>query len=258
MSIFGISQLTLIPIRREPAERSEMVNQLLFGETVEILKQKGPWSFIHTHFDDYKGWVTTKMLTHLNEDKLKSYQSANKIYLKEPVCKVSLQESNLPVSYLAGGSTLLEENDKIILGSHTLGIDHTAELHRPGSKIDIIGTALKFLNTPYLWGGRTIFGIDCSGLTQLVFKMNGLVLPRDARQQAEMGKTITKVEEAQPGDLAFFEYRGKITHTGIILENSEIMHSAGKVHIDKLDQHGIFGVSTKEYSHRLTRIKRIL
>ena len=160
MPSYGICQLTLIPLRKEPAERSEMVSQLLFGETLEILRSKGPWSQIKAHFDDYKGWITTKMYKPLDEEGFKSYQSANKIYLKEPVCMISLTETKLSVSYLAGGSTLLEENNQVVLGNHILGLDHNAKLHRPDSKVDIMGTALRFLNTPYMWGGRTIFGID--------------------------------------------------------------------------------------------------
>ena len=257
MPTFGICQLTLIPIRKEPAEPSEMVSQLLYGETFEIIGSKGSWSHIRTHFDDYKGWITTKMLTPMDSDELNKYQLSNKIYLKEPVCRVSLTENKLPVSYLAGGSTLLEENNQLILGNHILGLEHTAALHRPGSKVDIVGTALQFLNSPYLWGGRTIFGLDCSGFTQVVFKMNGFVLPRDAHQQAELGKTIHSLKDAQPGDLAFFDTgKGRIIHTGILLEHSEIIHSSGKVHIAKLDQEGIFYAEKNEYSHKLRLIKR--
>ena len=259
MAHWGICQLTLIPLRKEPAERSEMVSQLIFGETVEILGTKDKWSHVRTHFDNYKGWVTSKMLSVLDEEEFNNYQSGSKVYLKEAVCMVSRTETRLPVSYLAGGSTLVEENNQLILGHHILGFDHEAALFRPGSEIDITGTALKFLNAPYLWGGRTIFGIDCSGFTQIVYKMNGFILPRDAHQQAELGTTVQSVGEAKPGDLAFFENeKGQITHTGIILKNAEIIHSSGKVHIDKLDQRGIFNLEANEYSHKLRIIKRIL
>jgi gamma-D-glutamyl-L-lysine dipeptidyl-peptidase len=259
MSNFGICQLTLIPLRKESSERSEMVNQVLFGETVEILKTKGSWSHIRCDLDDYQGWITSKMLVQFDHESLNKYQNASKVYLKEPVCRVSLVENKLPVSYLAGGSTLLEENNQLILGNHMLGFDHGAALHRHGTEIDITGVALKFLNAPYLWGGRTIFGIDCSGFTQIVFKMNGMILPRDAHQQAAMGKTIHLVEDAKPGDLAFFDTEnGRIIHTGIILENNEIIHSSGKVHIDKIDNQGILNVVTNDYSHKLRVIKRFL
>jgi hypothetical protein len=234
-----------------------MVSQLLFGETFEIMGTKGSWSYIRSHFDDYEGWITTKMIAPLREDELNEYKSAKKVYVKEPVWRIMEMEAHLPVFYLAGGSTLLEQDGQLIFGSSTLGLDSNAALHRQEDKADIIGTALKFLNTPYLWGGRTVFGIDCSGYTQIVYKMNGMVLPRDASQQAELGKTIQSVEETHPGDLAFFENdKGSITHTGIILENVRIIHSSGKVHIDKIDKQGIYNVEKQEYSHKLAKIKR--
>lgn len=258
MSTYSICQLTLIPIRKEPAERSEMISQLLFGETFEILEYKNIWSLIKTQFDGYVGWVSTKMITLLDEDDFKNYQAADKIYSKGPICRVSLDGGKSSL-YLAGGSTLIEKNNQVMFNNHRLEIDLTAELHRQNSMVDIAGTALKFLNAPYLWGGRTIFGIDCSGLTQIVYKMNGLALPRDAHQQAETGITIPTIEDVKPGDLAFFENnKGRIDHTGIVLENDEIIHASNFVRIDKLDGRGIFDRITNEYSHKICRIKRIL
>ena len=258
MPAFGICQLTLIPIRKEPTEQSEMVNQLLFGETVEILSSKGSWSHIRTHFDEYEGWLNTNMITLLDEKKFKTYQSSPKIFLKAPFFKVSSTASERPVSYIPGGSTLLEENDLTISENILRELDTRAELHHLSSKVDIIGTAFNFLNAPYLWGGRTIFGIDCSGFTQIVFKMNGQTLPRDAGQQAKLGKNIGNIEEARSGDLAFFcAEDGRITHTGIIIENYEIIHASGCVHIEKLDKHGILNATTMEYSYKLSSIKRL-
>lgn len=258
MSTIGICQLTLIPVRGEASERSEMVTQLLFGETVDVLENSGSWSFIHTHFDNYKGWVTSKMLTKLSENEYDIYISSTKVYLKEVICRISAADPAFGM-YLAGGSTLYEKDNQLITGHRTLVLDHNTKLYRLGDVVDIVETAYKFLNVPYLWGGRSALGIDCSGFTQIVFKMNGLVLPRDAYQQAEMGKTIHSVEHTKPGDLAFFENdKGRITHTGIVLENNEIIHASGKVRIDKLDQQGIFNVDFQEYSHKLSNIKRIL
>lgn len=260
MSSYGICQLTLIPVRKDPAERSEMTTQLLFGETFEILEKQSPWSYIKCHFDDYKGWVTSGMITPISADSLNTHQDTKKVYLKEPVCRVLSSESKLPVTYLAGGSTLLLKDDnQIIFGDNILNLEQNAALHYPNSAIDIISTCMKFLNTPYLWGGRTIFGIDCSGFTQIVFKMNGIVIPRDAHQQAEIGKTINNIEDAKPGDLAFFNREdGKIIHAGIILEDMKIIQSLGKVHIARIDQQGIYYGQPKNYIHNLRIIKRIL
>ena len=194
------------------------------------------------------------MLTPLSDEELEKYQSAQKVYLQEVLCQVSATEANIPIKYLAGGSTLLEQNNQLILG-----LEPDTALYYQGNKIDIVGTALKYVNAPYLWGGRTVFGIDCSGFTQIIFKMNGIIMPRDAYQQAELGRTVHSIEDAQPGDLAFFENdKGRITHTGIILKDAKIIHSSGKVRIDKIDHKGIFNIERQEYSHKLTKINRFL
>jgi len=260
MASYGICQLTMIPVRKDPAERSEMTTQLLFGETVEILDKKGSWSYVKCHLDNYKGWLTTGMLNALSADEFNKYKNAQKAFLKEPVCRVLSPETNLPVTYLAGGSTLLiHDRNQIQFGDHILSLENDAELRYPDGPVDITGTAKKYWNTPYMWGGRTIFGIDCSGFTQVVFKINGISLPRDAHQQAEMGKTVNSVEEAKPGDLAFFNREdGKIIHVGIILENQGIIHSLGRVRIDQLDHKGIYDTKLKIHLHNLRIIKRIL
>ena len=116
-----------------------------------------------------------------------------------------------------------------------------------------------YLNAPYLWGGKTPFGIDCSGFTQMVYKLNGFALPRDAYQQAEIGETLSFVEEAEPGDLAFFDDdEGNIIHVGMVLEQGTIIHASGKVRIDALDHQGIYNKELKNYSHKLRLIKKII
>ena len=120
-------------------------------------------------------------------------------------------------------------------------------------------TAKEFLNAPYLWGGKSFFGVDCSGFTQLVYKVNNVKLPRDAYQQAEVGEALSFVEESQPGDLAFFENaEGRIIHVGIMLDDQKIIHASGKVRIDTLDSTGIFNQEMNKHTHKLRFVKSIL
>jgi gamma-D-glutamyl-L-lysine dipeptidyl-peptidase len=258
MSTYGICELSLIPVRIEPSERSEMVTQILYGETVEILETHASWSRVHCHFDAYEGWVTTKMLTIMDIESFARYQGAPKVYLKEAICRVSATTDQSLISHLAGGSTLLEKGNEIIHDHQSLILESDTKLHYADSIKDITGIAYQFLHAPYLWGGRTLFGIDCSGFTQVVFKMNGLALARDAYQQAKEGISIP-IEEIKPGDLAFFHNdQGRIIHTGIILEKEQIIHASGKVRIDKITTLGIINTQTNENTHRLHMIKRMI
>jgi hypothetical protein len=123
----------------------------------------------------------------------------------------------------------------------------------------IIDQSLKYFNAPYLWGGRSPFGIDCSGLTQIIYKMAGIAIPRDASQQVHCGKALSFVEETKPGDLAFFDdEEGRIVHVGIIWEKNKIIHASGQVRIDNVDQFGIYNVDTKRYTHQMRVMKQII
>ncbi|HOY14766.1 MAG TPA: C40 family peptidase [Saprospiraceae bacterium] len=255
---FGICAVACAPIRIKPDDTMEMVSQLLFGETIKILQKKGKnWIKIECTNDGYIGWMDPKMLLLITE----------KQFIK---CKQGLAYSVDLVSYLINGDV----NTPVLLGT-TLPAFDGMSLQMPESKLIFNGSAInpevqkpstemmvkiakKYLNAPYLWGGRSPFGIDCSGFTQVLFKIWGFALPRDAYQQANLGELIDFVELAQEGDLAFFDNaEGKITHVGMVLANQEIIHASGRVRIDKLDHEGIFNKQTKKYTHHLKFIKRI-
>ena len=187
-----------------------------------------------------------------------SEEKVEKVILKESIGRVLLPGNNKEYLYLPGGSEFYLENNGFQNAGYFLTFDPVCEVHDSKSKITIISTALKYLHSPYLWGGRTVLGIDCSGFIQVVFKMNGINLPRDAHQQAAKGSTINFLDETMPGDLAFFSNAdGQIVHTGIIGKNHSIIHASGKVRIDKLDHQGIFNTETNKYSHTLRLIRRM-
>jgi hypothetical protein len=250
----GICQLALIPVRREPSETSEQVTQVIFGETFDILDKKGNWFHIRQHFDNYQGWVTEKMVT-LIEKKL----PAQHVYVKDASARIALAGKHPEFIHIPGGATLIPQESGFIGCNIFYTLDPICALHHLGSQIEITEVAKKFLHAPYLWGGRTIFGMDCSGFTQIVFKMNGIGIPRDANQQAEIGETIHFIDDISIGDLAFLDNPdGRIIHTGIIIGKSEIIHASGKVRIDKFDHQGIFNEEDNVYTHKLRLIKRII
>ncbi|MGN6640694.1 MAG: C40 family peptidase [Mucilaginibacter sp.] len=251
---YGICNLALIPLRAEPSDRSEQVSQILFGEAFEILEWKDRWVRVVTAYDHYEGWIGRLQFAMLGH-----------------IAYKSLKQNPAPVTYRAVTQAWKKVNNSVLYlpVSSSLVFLKGTTCHINNEKFEIIGeigetesidvAAKSFLNTPYLWGGRTHYGIDCSGFTQTVFRLQGIHLLRDARMQAEQGDTVDFISEARLGDLAFFDNEeGKITHVGIMLNNSEIIHASGRVKIDHIDSQGIYSEEQKKYTHKLRIIKRFL
>lgn len=251
---FGICHLSVVPLRSEPSDRAEIISQLLFGECFEIIEVQDKWTKIKCLWDDYEAWVDTKQfVAGIEENDAIASLRAN--VLLDRVAEVEMNNST---SFLSIASTI--NIDVLSKYAPNAKFRFTGRAVEMGTKAvdQIPSLALSWLNTPYLWGGRSIFGIDCSGFTQNVFKMHGLRLKRDAYQQADQGTLVNFIEEALPGDLAFFDNdEERIIHVGIVLENQQIIHASGQVRIDRLDHQGIFNVDTKKYSHKLRIIKRM-
>tara|TARA_B110000503_G_C7093884_1_gene390651 strand:- start:471 stop:1232 length:762 start_codon:yes stop_codon:yes gene_type:complete len=253
--MFGICNLAIVPIRFEPSDRSEQVSQLLFGEHFKIIEQLPKWVFIELAYDGYKGWIDIKQFQYISEI---NYNILNDL----PV----FLSSDL-IEYI---STPAEHLISIAMGSSLAFIDHkdinTSDFVFEGTKTfgkkdksELIKTSYLYLNAPYLWGGKTPFGIDCSAFTQMVYKLNGYHLLRDASEQASQGEALSFIEESEPGDLAFFDNEeGKIVHVGIMMSDNYIIHASGKVRIDRLDHLGIYNVDTGRHTHKLRVIKKII
>ena len=253
---YGICNLSIIALRVEANDRSEMVSQLLFGDHFKILEKSKQWLKIKLAFDDYEGWIDSKQCLKINK---KDYEKL----IEEPIIVSNelidfIEDEDQKLFTIVLGSRLPYYSDKIFkLNENKYSFEGNIA-GMPSTKEVIVNTAIMFLNVPYLWGGKTPFGIDCSGLTQMVYKINGYKLLRDASQQASQGEVLSFIEESEPGDLAFFDDdQGNITHVGIILANNYIIHASGKVRIDRLDQSGIYNSEIKKHTHKLRVIKKI-
>ncbi len=250
---YGICILSVVPIRAEASDKSEMISQLLYGETFSVLEKQDKWTKIKCTWDEYEGWADTKqLLIGITENEALSTNHCT--IVADKIAELEIDQSS---ALLSIGST---QSTEIIQKYSNLKYRYTGRSIEMGSKgIDDVEKLAKiWLHTPYLWGGRSVFGIDCSGFSQNVFKMYGIHLHRDAYQQAEQGSLINFIEEAQTGDLAFFDNdEERIIHVGIVLDKQTIIHASGQVRIDRLDHQGIFNIDTKKYSHKLRIIKRL-
>ncbi len=256
--MFAICHLSIVPIRKEANDRSEMVSQLLFGEAVEIIDKYKSWYKVKVYSDDYIGWVDQKQVMKVSEAEEKEYK-LNSFQVSTDLLQIAFINGSEMCSLAIGSTLPFLQNKQMTFGGNNYVYEGQSTDSRIVKPANVVTQAQIFLNAPYLWGGRSPFGIDCSGFTQLVYKLCGYNLKRDANQQAEQGETITFLQEAKPGDLAFFENPdGRIVHVGILLHNNTIIHASGKVRIDKIDHQGIFNEENKNYSHNLRLIKRIV
>jgi gamma-D-glutamyl-L-lysine dipeptidyl-peptidase len=253
--MFGICNLGIVPIRSEASDRSEMVSQLLFGDTFKIIETTPKWTKILTAFDTYEGWIDNKQFQEISENQYQILENTENILNGELIDFISYETNQLMPIPLGSSLNFLDINEI-----------NTANFQFEGKKEcgikpkeNLLKTAFLYLNAPYLWGGKTPFGIDCSGFTQMVYKINGYTLFRDASQQAKQGEALSFIEESEPGDLAFFDNdEGNIIHVGIMMENNYIIHASGKVRIDRIDHLGIYNVDTGRHTHKLRVIKKVI
>jgi len=256
----GIVHIPCKGLRKEPSEQSEMTSQLLFGEIFETSEKSPGWLLIKNEFDGYEGWISQSGIALLAEEKLLQYRNYSKCI--QPDTFLSLQRSSGEERMLipAGSVVYYEENAPL-----KVHCGETYRVENPCRKISgdltgrIIKTGRQFLNTPYLWGGKSTYGTDCSGLVQTVFKILGLSLSRDTSLQVTQGTAVNMLPEARTGDLVFFDDdEGEIVHVGLLMEPGLVLHASGLVRIDPIDHQGIYNRELKRYTHKLRVIKRVI
>jgi cell wall-associated NlpC family hydrolase len=251
---YAVIAVPAAPVRRKARHQREMVSQLLFGETVEVLKEKDRlWVKVRSLHDGYEGWMTRTLLQETDEKEattISEFVTAdmlNTIFIND-------KKMNIPLGSSLPGFTG-EKGKSGGLEYHFTGNVTNRKQVQPNADTVNLLTA-QWLNAPYMWGGRTIFGVDCSGFVQVNYKMMGIDLSRDAWQQAQQGSTIKKLKDAVCGDLAFFDDKEEIVHVGILLGPEQIIHASGKVRIDTIDKKGIINRDTGQRTHLLRSIKR--
>ncbi|MBA4744589.1 MAG: C40 family peptidase [Muricauda sp.] len=248
---YGICPLSIVPIRTNPDDCAEMSSQLLYGEHFKVLESRKKWSRIRVAYDNFEGWIPNNQFKLIAEETYNNLETLQPQKICSDVISHICTNDGMLLPILMGSMINAPE----LLGHTFEGSIHNGK----NPKDSLVDTAIMYIKAPFLSGGKTPFGIDCSGFAQMVYKINGYSLERTAEGQSKQGEALSFIEESEPGDLAFFDdNEGIIDHVGIILKDNYIIHVNGLVRIDRIDHTGIFNSEEKRYTHQLRVIKKVI
>lgn len=259
METIAFCRFGMVPMRAEAAEQSEQVSQLLFAEWVKVIEETENWTRIATLSDDYGGWVDKKSLLVATKEECDTWQKAPKFFIEAPWGMATAFGETYTRKIFFANEIPLPKQSFTVGGTH-FQIEIPLQNKPPCRTVrTLLEYAVSYQGTPYLWGGKTRAGIDCSGFIQAIFRHAMLSLPRDAYLQAEKGTAVSSLDYAQAGDVAFFHTKTrKISHVGLLLSPGSIVHASGDVHIDMIDNLGIFHLENNQYTHYLSSIRRFV
>lgn len=263
---YGIALHSIIPVRAEAREGAEQSTQMLFGELCQIINHKSEitndrWRYVRLDSDGQEGWVDAKMVTPMSDEEYMTYAEALKsaAMVAFPMTYAVSENNGQTIPLTAGTKLANYQNGRFEVLGVGFRIDPSMVITEPRelNQENLLQTVRFFLNVPYLWGGKNALGMDCSGFTQTVMNLFGKSLKRNASEQVTQGEEVS-LEQAKAGDLAFFDHQdGKISHVGIVVDPERIIHCSGRVKVEKLDSQGIFNAESGEYTHHLTKIRRL-
>ncbi len=240
----GIIILATVTHRAEASHKSEQINQLLFGDLYSVIEESTDWIKVRADYDGYEGWIHRKHHSDISAADFKKLRSA-KVEVTLDLLGIASNKLDKTATSIPLGSSLRNKN-----------FTYKGKKAKQ-SRTNLFKYAHMYLNAPYLWGGKTPFGIDCSGFMQMSHKLAGIKLPRDSWQQALVGKAVKNLATAKKGDLCFFGDGEKVTHVGMLLTPGAIIHASGKVRVDIMTAHGIFNAELNKITHQLKSIRRI-
>lgn len=254
----GIANQGIINIRREPSHASELISQLLFGETCHLLDSRGHWGLVSSDLDGSEGWLVRSCLQPFEQDHRSENSDERGFRMVSHPVIVAKDQNGTPQYLPAGAIWPRQYGKSLSLFGKELHLENEEGLVYPSPDVDPEAVGKRLLSLPYLWGGRSGFGFDAPGLVQMVGRMMGISLPRTCPKQSELGSTVNFLHEIRTGDLAFFNNpEGEIVHVGMALHGGRILHASNQVRIDRLDQHGIFDAEIDDYTHKLRIVKRV-